>query len=154
VFMIGGEAETLRSIEPVLGVMGKKWFHLGPNGAGQTIKLAMNGILALQVGAMAEALAVVKKAGLDEGQLIEVMQSSMARSGLLDLKAPLMVKGEYKPSFPLRLMHKDLGLLLDLGNQLGVALPATAAAREVYSYVKGEAKEDLDYSAVMRFWKK
>jgi 3-hydroxyisobutyrate dehydrogenase-like beta-hydroxyacid dehydrogenase len=51
-------------------------------------------------------------------------------------------------------MHKDLGLLLDLGNQLGVALPATAAAREVYSYVKGEAKEDLDYSAVMRFWKK
>jgi 3-hydroxyisobutyrate dehydrogenase-like beta-hydroxyacid dehydrogenase len=154
VFMIGGDAETLRAVEPVLGVMGKKWFHLGPNGAGQTIKLAMNGILALQVGAMAEALAVVKRAGLVEEQLIEVMQSSMARSGLLDLKAPLMVKGEYKPSFPLRLMHKDLGLLLDLGNQLGVALPATAAAREVYNYVKGEAKEDLDYSAVMRFWKK
>ena len=154
VFMIGGDAETLRSVEPVLGVMGKKWFHLGPNGAGQTIKLAMNGILALQVGAMAEALAVVKKAGLVEEQLIEVMQSSMARSGVLDVKAPLMAKGEYKPSFPLRLMHKDMGLLLDLGNQLGVALPATAAAREVYSYVKGEAKEDLDYSAVMRFWKK
>jgi 3-hydroxyisobutyrate dehydrogenase-like beta-hydroxyacid dehydrogenase len=152
VFMIGGDPETLRAIEPVLGVMGKKWFHLGPNGAGQTIKLAMNGILALQVGVMAEALAIVGKAGLSELQLIEVMQSSMARSGVLDLKAPLMVRGEYKPSFPLRLMHKDLGLLLDLGNQLGVALPATAAAREVYSYVKGEAKEDLDYSAVMRFW--
>jgi 3-hydroxyisobutyrate dehydrogenase-like beta-hydroxyacid dehydrogenase len=134
--------------------MGKKWFHLGPNGAGQTIKLAMNGILALQVGAMAEALAIVKRAGLVEEQLIEVMQSSMARSGVLDVKAPLMAKGDYKPSFPLRLMHKDLGLLLDLGNQLGVALPTTAAAREVYSYVKGEAKEDLDYSGVMRFWKK
>ena len=103
---------------------------------------------------MAEALAIVNRAGLVEEQLIEVMQSSMARSGLLDLKAPLMAKGDYKPSFSLRLMHKDLGLLLDLGNQLGVALPATAAAREVYSYVKGEAKEDLDYSAVMRFWKK
>jgi 3-hydroxyisobutyrate dehydrogenase-like beta-hydroxyacid dehydrogenase len=152
VFMIGGDPETLRAIEPVLGVMGKKWFHLGPNGAGQTIKLAMNGILALQVGVMAEALAIVRKAGLSELQLIEVMQSSMARSGVLDLKAPLMVRGEYKPSFPLRLMHKDLGLLLDLGNQIGVALPATAAAREVYSYVKGEAQEDLDYSAVMRFW--
>ena len=154
VFMIGGDAETLRAVEPVLGVMGRKWFHLGPTGAGQTIKLAMNGILALQVDAMAEALAIVKKAGLGEEQLIEVMQASMARSGLLDLKAPLMAKGEYKPSFPLRLMHKDLGLLLDLANQLGVALPATAAAREVYSYVKGEAKEDLDYSAVMKFWKK
>lgn len=152
VFMIGGDPETLRAIEPVLGVMGKKWFHLGPSGAGQTIKLAMNGILALQVGVMAEALAIVRKAGLSELQLIEVMQSSMARSGVLDLKAPLMARGEYKPSFPLRLMHKDLGLLLDLGNQIGVALPATAAAREVYSSVKGDAKEDLDYSAVMRFW--
>jgi 3-hydroxyisobutyrate dehydrogenase-like beta-hydroxyacid dehydrogenase len=154
VFMIGGDAATLKEVEPILGVMGKKWFHLGPNGAGQTIKLAMNGILALQVGAMAEALALVTRAGLQGEQLIEVMQASMARSGVLDVKSPLMVKGDFKPSFPLRLMHKDLGLMLDLANQLGVALPATAAAREVYSYVKGEAKEDLDYSGVMRFWKR
>jgi 3-hydroxyisobutyrate dehydrogenase-like beta-hydroxyacid dehydrogenase len=154
VFMVGGDAETLKETEPIIGVMGKKWFHLGPTGAGQTVKVAMNALLALQVGAMAEALALVTKAGLKGEQLIEVMQSSMARSGLLDLKAPLMVKGEYKPSFSLRLMHKDLGLALDLANQLGVALPATAAAREVYNYVKGEAKEDLDYSAVMKFWKK
>jgi len=154
VFMIGGDAATLKEVEPILGVMGKKWFHLGPNGAGQTIKLAMNGILALEVGAMAEALALVTRAGLRGEQLVEVMQASMARSGVLDVKSPLMVKGEYKPSFPLRLMHKDLGLMLDLANQLGVALPATAAAREVYSYVKGEAKEDVDYSAVMKFWKK
>ncbi len=154
VFMIGGDAATLKEVEPILEVMGKKWFHLGPNGAGQTVKLAMNGILALQVGAMAEALALVTRAGLRGEQLIEVMQASMARSGVLDVKSPLMVKGDFKPSFPLRLMHKDLGLMLDLANQLGVALPATAAAREVYSYVKGEAKEDVDYSAVMRFWKK
>jgi len=154
VFMIGGDAATLKEVEPILGVMGKKWFHLGPNGAGQTIKLAMNGILALQVGAMAEALALVTRAGLQGEQLVEVMQASMARSGVLDVKSPLMVKGDYKPSFPLRLMHKDLGLMLDLANQLGVALPATAAAREVYSYVKGETKEDVDYSAVMKFWKK
>ena len=153
VFMIGGDAATLKEVAPILGVLGKKWFHLGPHGAGQTIKLAMNGILALQVAAMAEALALVTRAGLRGEQLIEVMQASMARSGVLDVKSPLMVRGDFKPSFPLRLMHKDLGLMLDLGNQLGVALPATAAAREVYSYVKGQAKEDLDYSAVLRFWK-
>jgi len=154
VFMIGGEAETLKEVEAILGVMGKKWFHLGPNGAGQTVKLAMNAILALQVGAMAEALALVQRAGLSGELLVEVMQASMARSGVLDVKSPLMLKGDYKPSFPLRLMHKDLGLALDLANQLGVALPATAAAREVYNYVKGETKEDVDYSAVMRFWKR
>jgi 3-hydroxyisobutyrate dehydrogenase-like beta-hydroxyacid dehydrogenase len=154
VFMIGGDAATLNEVEPILKVMGKKLFHLGPNGAGQTIKLAMNAILALQVEAVAEAIGLVTKAGLKGEQLLEVLQASMARSGLVDLKAPLMLKGEFKPSFPLRLMHKDLGLALDLGNQLGVALPSTAAAREVYNYVMGDAKEDIDYSAVVRFWKK
>jgi 3-hydroxyisobutyrate dehydrogenase-like beta-hydroxyacid dehydrogenase len=154
VFMIGGDAETLKEAEPILGIMGKKWFHLGPNGAGQTVKLAMNAILALEVGAMAEALALVTRAGLSGEQLVEVMQASMARAGVLDVKSPLMLKGEYKPSFPLRLMHKDLSLALELANQLGVPLPTTAVAREIYNAVQGEAQEDLDYSAVMRFWKK
>ena len=153
VFMVGGDAEALKEAEPILGVMGKKWFHLGPNGAGQTIKLAMNMILALQVDALAEALALTTRAGIQGEKLVEVLQSSMGRSGLLDVKAPNLLKGEYVPSFPLRLMHKDLGLALELANQLGVALPATAAARETYNYVKGAAKEDLDYSSVMRFWK-
>ncbi|PYU03656.1 MAG: hypothetical protein DMG33_16235 [Acidobacteria bacterium] len=104
--------------------------------------------------ALAEALALVTGAGLPGEKLIEVMQSSMARAPVLDVKAPMLLKGEYPPSFPLRLMHKDLGLALDLANLLGVALPATAAARETYNYVKGASKEDLDYAAVMRFWKK
>lgn len=153
VFMVGGDAAALKAVEPILGVVGKRWFHLGPNGAGQTVKLAMNMILALQVDALAEALALVTRAGLKGEDLVEVMQSSMARSGVLDIKAPNLLKGEYKPSFPLRLMHKDLGLALELANQIGVALPATAAARETYNYVKGATKEDLDYSAVMKFWK-
>ncbi|MBZ5526662.1 MAG: NAD(P)-dependent oxidoreductase [Acidobacteriia bacterium] len=153
VFMVGGEAATLAEAEAVLGVLGKKWFHLGPNGAGQTIKLAMNLILALQVDALAEALALVGGAGIAGEKLVEVLQSSMARAAVLDVKAPLLLKGEYPPSFPLRLMHKDLGLALDLANQIGVPLPATAAAREIYSSVKGAAKEDLDYAAVMKFWK-
>jgi 3-hydroxyisobutyrate dehydrogenase-like beta-hydroxyacid dehydrogenase len=153
VFMIGGEEETLKAVEPILGVMGKRWFFLGPNGAGQTIKLAMNSILALQVEALAEALALVEAAGLPGEKLIEVMQSSMARSGVLDVKAPNLLKGEYKPSFPLRLMYKDISLALDLAHELGVTLPAASAAHETYGKVKAAAKEDLDYSAVMKFWR-
>ena len=152
VFMVGGDADALKAMEPIIGVMGKRWFLLGPNGAGQTIKLAMNLILALQVDALAEALALVTRAGLKGESLVEVMQSSMARSGVLDVKAPNLLKGEYTPSFPLRLMHKDLSLVLELANQIGVALPAAAAARETYNYVKGASKQDLDYSAVMKFW--
>jgi 3-hydroxyisobutyrate dehydrogenase-like beta-hydroxyacid dehydrogenase len=154
VFMVGGEEATLKRAEPVLGAMGKRWFHLGPNGAGQTVKLAMNLLLALQVDAFAEALALVTKAGVLGERLFEVMQSSMARSGVLDVKAAMMLKGDYPPSFPLRLMHKDLSLALDLANELGVPLPAGAAARETYSAVKGAATSDLDFSAIASFWAK
>lgn len=154
VFMVGGEAEVLKAAEPVFGVLGKRWFHLGPNGAGQTIKLAMNLILALQVDALAEALALVTSAGLPGEKLVEVMQSSMARAAVLDVKAPLLLKGEYPPSFPLRLMHKDVGLALDLARETGVALPAGSAAFGTYSAVKAAAKEDLDYAAVMKFWQR
>jgi 3-hydroxyisobutyrate dehydrogenase-like beta-hydroxyacid dehydrogenase len=152
VFMVGGDGQVLKDVEPVLKVMGKRWFHLGPNGAGQTIKLAMNLILALQVDALAEALALVEAAGLEGEKLVEVMQSSMARAAVLDVKAPLLLKREYPPSFPLRLMHKDVGLALDLAKEAGVTLPAAAAAYSTYSAVKAAAKEDLDYAAVMKFW--
>jgi 3-hydroxyisobutyrate dehydrogenase-like beta-hydroxyacid dehydrogenase len=154
VFIVGGEAQTLTRVEPVLGVMGKRWFHVGPLGAGQTVKLAMNLLLALEVEAFAEAMALVTRAGIPGERLVEVMQSSMGRSGLLDIKAPMMLKGEYKPSFPLRLMHKDVSLALDLANQLGVPLPAAAAVREILSAVKGAAKEDVDFSALASFWRK
>ncbi|MGB8456383.1 MAG: NAD(P)-binding domain-containing protein [Candidatus Acidiferrum sp.] len=152
VFMVGGDARVLKDAEPVFSVMGKRWFHLGPNGAGQTIKVAMNLILALQVDALAEALALVTAAGLQGEKLVQVLQSSMARAGVLDVKAPLLLKGEYPPSFPLRLMHKDIGLALDLAREVGVVLPAGAAAYSTYSAVKDAAKEDLDYAAVMKFW--
>jgi 3-hydroxyisobutyrate dehydrogenase-like beta-hydroxyacid dehydrogenase len=154
VFMVGGETETLKHAEPVLTPMGKRWFHLGPVGAGQTVKLAMNLLLCLQVEALAEAQALVMRAGIPGEKLMEVMQSSMGRSGILDVKAPMMLKDEYKPSFPLRLMHKDMSLALDLANQLGVPLPAAAAAREVLSAVKGATKEDVDFSALARCWPK
>src|SRR6266704_3126082 len=90
--------------------------------------------------------------GAKKGELVFMIGGE--EETLKEAEPVLRVKGEYVPSFPLRLMHKDLGLALDLGNQLGVALPATAAAREVYNAVKGAAKEDLDYSAVMKFWKR
>jgi 3-hydroxyisobutyrate dehydrogenase-like beta-hydroxyacid dehydrogenase len=152
VFMIGGKQETLDRVKPVLEAVGKRFFLLGPNGAGQTVKLAMNLLLALQVEALAESLAIVRKAGLPGERLIEVMQSSMARAGVLDVKAPQMLKNDYPPSFPLRLMHKDVRLAVELAKKEGVRLPAGEAAYATYSAVKDAAKEDLDYAAVARFW--
>jgi 3-hydroxyisobutyrate dehydrogenase-like beta-hydroxyacid dehydrogenase len=152
VFMIGGEARVFDRAKPVLDVLGKKFFLLGPNGAGQTVKLGMNLILAMQVDAMAEALAVVTAAGVAGERLVEVMQSSMGRAAILDIKAPLMLKKEYQSSFPLRLMQKDLRLALELAREHGVTLPAAAAAYATYTAVKDSSKDDPDYAAVARYW--
>ena len=153
VFMVGGTAEVLERAKPVLAAMGKRFFLLGPNGAGQTVKLAMNLILALEVEALAEAVALVTRAGVPGERLVEVMQSSMARAAVLDVKAPLILKNEFPPSFPLRLMHKDMRLALELARSEGVELPASSAAFATYSAVKEAANDDPDYAAVARFWK-
>jgi 3-hydroxyisobutyrate dehydrogenase-like beta-hydroxyacid dehydrogenase len=155
-FMVGGKAEVLERVKPVLEAMGKKFFLLGPNGSGQIVKLAMNLLLALQVDALAESIALVTAAGVPGEKLVEVMQSSMARSGVLDVKAPLMLKGEFPASFPLRLMHKDVRLALELAREKGIVLPAGAAVFGTLSTVKDSAdaaKEDPDFAAVARFWK-
>lgn len=154
VFMIGGKAEVLERAKPVLEAVGKRFFLLGPNGAGQTVKLAMNLILALEVEALAEATALVTTAGVPGERLVEVLQSSMGRSPLLDVKAPLILKKEFPASFPLRLMHKDVRLALELALQQGIRLPAGAAAYATYTSVKEAAKDDPDYAAVARFWNK
>lgn len=154
VFMVGGKAEVLERVKPVLEAMGKRFFLLGPNGAGQTVKLGMNLLLALEVDALAEALALVTAAGVPAERLIEVMQSSMARSGVLDVKAPLILRNEFPASFPLRLMHKDLRLALELAREHGTPLPAASAAYATYTAVKDDSTDDPDFAAVARFWKK
>jgi 3-hydroxyisobutyrate dehydrogenase len=154
VFMVGGKAEVLERVKPVLAAMGQRFFLLGPNGAGQTVKLGMNLLLALEVDALAEALALVTAAGVPAERLIEVMQSSMARSGVLDVKAPLILKNEFPASFPLRLMHKDLRLALELARRQGTPLPAASAAFATFTAVNDAAQDDPDFAAVARFWKK
>jgi 3-hydroxyisobutyrate dehydrogenase-like beta-hydroxyacid dehydrogenase len=154
VMMVGGAAETLKRVEPVFEAIAKRWFHLGPAGAGQTVKLAMNLLLALEVEAFAEALALTQAGGVDGERLVEVMQASMGRAPVLDVKAPLLLERKYPPSFPLRLMHKDMVLALELAKQLGVSLPAGSAAREVYSKILSSAREDVDYAAIGRYWDK
>jgi len=154
VFMIGGKAEVLDRVMPVLSAMGKKFFLLGPNGAGQTVKLAMNLLLAVEVDALAESLALVTAAGIPGERFVEVMQSGMGRAPVLDVKAPLILKDEFPASFPLRLMHKDVRLALDLARQRGVTLPVGSAALATFTAVLDASKDDPDFAAVARFWKR
>lgn len=154
VFMIGGKQEVFDRVKPVLEAVGKRFFLLGPNGAGQTVKLGMNLLLALQVDALAESLSLVTAAGVAPERMIEVMQSSMGRSALLDVKAPLILKNEFPASFPLRLMHKDVRLALEMADKCGIALPAGSAAYATLTAVKNSSPDDPDFSAIARFWRK
>jgi 3-hydroxyisobutyrate dehydrogenase-like beta-hydroxyacid dehydrogenase len=152
--MVGGSAETIAKVEPVFGAIAKRWFLLGPNGAGQTVKLAMNLLLALEVDALVEAMALATAGGVPGEKLVEVMQSSMGRAPVLDVKAPLILQQNFTPSFPLRLMHKDLTLALELAKQLHVSLPVGTAARAAYDDVLRAAKEDVDFAAIARYYQK
>lgn len=154
VFMVGGKKEVLDRVEPILRSVGKRFFLLGPNGAGQTVKLAMNLILALEVQALAEGLELVTSSGVEPTKLIEVLQSSMGRAPVLDVKAPVILKRDFTPSFPLRLMHKDIRLAMELAKENGIELPAGTAAYQAYSAVKAAAKSDVDYAAIASYWKK
>lgn len=154
VFMVGGKKEVLDRVEPVLQSLGKRFFLLGPNGAGQTVKLAMNLILSLEVLALAEGLELVTSSGVEPAKLVEVLQSSMGRAPVLDVKAPVILKRDFTPSFPLRLMHKDIRLAMELAKENGIELPAGTAAYQAYSSVKTAAKSDVDYAAIASYWKK
>ncbi len=154
VFMAGGKAEVIERVRPVFMAMGKQVFLMGDHGAGQATKLGLNLIMAVTLGAFCEAIALVARAGIDRRQMFELIQSSMARAGIIDIKAPLIFKGDFSPSFPLRLMHKDLGLALELGNQLNVPMPITAATREVFNATRALGHADADYSVIAKFFER
>lgn len=150
-FMIGGERETLERAMPVLKVLGKKHIYCGQQGLGLAAKLAMNAILATMVEIFSEGFVMAAKAGVPPQTLLEIMQSSLARSGIVDFKAPFVFKGDFTPYFPLKLMHKDLELAMEAAYTLNLAMPATAAVKEVYGAAKAQGKGDLDYAAVITF---
>jgi 3-hydroxyisobutyrate dehydrogenase-like beta-hydroxyacid dehydrogenase len=150
-FMIGGEREVLERVMPILKVLGKRHIHCGEQGLGLAAKLAMNCILATTLEIFAEGFVLATKAGVQPQTLLEIMQSSLARSAIVDFKAPFVFKGNFTPYFPLKLMHKDLELVMEAAYAQNVPMPATAAVKEVYGGAKALGKGDLDYAAVITF---
>ncbi len=150
-FMIGGDRDVLNRALPVLKVLGKKHVYCGAQGLGLAAKLAMNAILATMVEIFCEGFVMAAKAGVQPQTLLEIMQSSLARSGIVDFKAPFIFRGDFTPYFPLKLMHKDLELVMEAAYAQDVPMPAASAVKEVYSAAKAQGKGDLDYAAVINF---
>ncbi len=144
-FMVGGDEGVFRRVEPYLAAMGKQIFHIGAQGMGLQLKLTQNLIGALTCQAMAEGFVLAQKAGLSPSLVLEVLQASVASNPMIAAKLPQVLKRSFEPHFSLKWMHKDLGLMLESGNELNVPLPATALIHQLFgaSVAMGHGEEDF-----------
>jgi 3-hydroxyisobutyrate dehydrogenase/2-hydroxy-3-oxopropionate reductase len=154
IFMVGGDEPVLATLAPLFQAMGKQVFHMGDTGKGQATKLAMNLQIALIYEGFAEALTLATKLGVDINRLIPLVQASMVRSGVVDYKAPFVMKRDFSPNFPLRLMLKDIHLTLEAAKEARVRLPGLEAVEEVYDLAAEEGHQDLDYAATLTLLEK
>ena len=139
---------------PLFEAMGKNVLHMGDTAKGQTAKIGMNLMIALMYEGFAEALTLTSKLGLDPGRLMQLIQASMVRSGVVDYKAPFVLKRDFSPNFPLRLMHKDILLMLDAAREARVKLPGLETVEEIYEIATEEGLKDQDYAATLELLEK
>jgi 3-hydroxyisobutyrate dehydrogenase-like beta-hydroxyacid dehydrogenase len=144
----GGNKECFDSAESIFRVIAQKYFYLGPSGSGATMKLVVNTLLGIGMQAIAEAVALGEKAGLDRNRLLNVLSQTAVVAPAHVGKLQRAVKSDYSPQFPLRLMNKDFGLILNLAAAVGVRMPATGAAFEVNAKQSDDGAEQ-DFSAVI-----
>ncbi len=145
---VGGERRTYDACAAILQILGHP-VYLGPSGLGATMKLVVNTLLGLGVEALAEAVALGEKAGLDRNRLLDVLGETSVVSPSQHAKMENVRRGDYSPAFPVRLMLKDIRLILRLAHTLSVPLPALAAAQQVYAIADASNPEE-DFSAAVR----
>jgi 3-hydroxyisobutyrate dehydrogenase-like beta-hydroxyacid dehydrogenase len=154
IFMVGADESALSKLQPLFQAMGKQVFHMGETSKGQATKLAMNLQIALIYEGFAEALTLATKLGVDIDRLIPLVQASMVRSGVVDYKAPFVMKRDFSANFPLRLMLKDIHLTLDAAKESRVRLPGLEAVSEIYEMATEDGHQDLDYAATLTLLEK
>jgi len=147
--MVGGKAEVFEKIKPFFEVMGKNIVHIGGHGDGQTCKVANQIVVALTIEAVSEALVFASKAGADPRKVRQALLGGFAQSRILDLHGERMINRSFKPGFRIQLHRKDLNLALQAARQLGVSLPNTATAQELFNAVVAQESDQLDHSAMV-----
>ncbi|MEW6670807.1 MAG: 2-hydroxy-3-oxopropionate reductase [Thermodesulfobacteriota bacterium] len=147
--MVGGKADVFAKIKPYFELMGKNIVHIGPSGDGQTCKVANQIVVALTIEAVGEALLLAAKAGADPAKVREALLGGFAQSRILDLHGQRMISRTFKPGFRIRLHQKDLNLALQTARSLGLSLPNTATAQELFNAVAAQDGADLDHSAMV-----
>jgi 2-hydroxy-3-oxopropionate reductase len=148
--MVGGPEAAFARAKPLFETMGKNITHVGNEpGAGQICKVANQIIVALNIQAVSEALVFAAKAGADPAKVRAALMGGFASSRILEVHAERMLNGTFDPGFRIRLHQKDLNLALTAAKELGLSLPNTAIAQQMFSSCAAHGGADLDHSALV-----
>lgn len=144
-FMIGGDPAIYEKAKPFMELMGKRFFYCGPVSLGLHAKLTQNLILSNILQAFNEGMVLATKAGVDPALMLDILDNSAAKSGLISFKAPYVFRRDFTTNFSTRWMHKDIGLMLDSAQNLNVPLPLTGLTHQLFqlAIAKGVADDDM-----------
>ena len=149
-FMVGGDKAVFEKVRPYFEPMGKNLYYCGTAGMGLQAKLTQNLVLCNIMQAFNEGIVLATKGGVDPKLMLEILTNSAAKSGLIDYKAPFIFRRDFSTNFSVKWMHKDIGLMLQSGEELDVPLPLTSLTRQMFQAAISEGHGDEDICSTIK----
>lgn len=150
--MVGGSEADFEAVQPILSAVGKQVTLMGSNGMGATMKIVLNMLMGIQMPALAEAVVFGERAGLDRERILEAINGTGYSSPVMNMRCPMMAERRFRPPmFRLGLMRKDMMLVLERSQELGVPMPVSESAYSMLTAAAAQGLGDLDVSAIVAF---
>ena len=149
-WMVGGDREIFEKTKPLMETMGKKIYYCGGPGMGLHAKLSQNLVLSNVLQAFNEGLVLSTKAGVPPELMLDILANSAAKSGLIEFKAPFVLSRDFTPNFSVKWMHKDIGLMLESGRELGVPLLMTGLTQQIFQTALSEGLGEEDMCSTIK----
>lgn len=149
-FMVGGDPAVFEKLKPFFEPMGKRLYYCGGPGMGLSAKLAQNLILSNILMAFNEGMVLATKSGMDPELMLDILDNSAAKSGLIAYKAPFVFRRDFHPNFSTKWMNKDLGLIVEYANELGVPLLLTGLTRQLFQTAVAAGLGDEDFCSTIK----
>jgi 3-hydroxyisobutyrate dehydrogenase-like beta-hydroxyacid dehydrogenase len=149
-FMVGGDQGVFEKTKPYLEAMGKQFYYCGAGGMGLQAKLTQNLILANLMQAFNEGLVLSTKGGIEPDLMVEILNNSAAKSGLISFKAPFVFRRDFSTNFSTKWMHKDIGLALGSAQELGLPMPLTSTTEQLFQAAIAEGYGEDDMCSTIR----
>ena len=149
--MVGGEEDVFKRCMPIFQALGKTIVHVGKSGAGQVVKACNQIVVALIIEAVSEALILGSKAGVDPAKILQVLNGGLAANRVIELRGASMLAHDFAPGGRIKIHHKDLGIILELGRMYGVSLPVTAQVDQMFASLVTRGRGDLDHTALLTY---